>query len=464
MLVPAVAAHATSGGVGTWTTQTNSLPANLLVASSVVWDGYVYVIGGFDGNGPVNTVYSAQIDNSGNVGEWNGQGNTPMPIPLFGTSAVVYNGYIFVIGGSDSSIGFGHPVSTVFSAPLSSGSVGEWTLLDKSLPIPLEFHSAVESNGYVYVTSEITSDPDGNPVPSNLVFSAPLNNDGTTGDWTTQTETMPVATYMNTSVAYNGYLYSFGGRDDLDQTARSDVYSAPISNGTVGPWSTTESLPASLYGSNSIMYNGRVYVIGGGDTTNEGLSNSVYSASLNSGMVGAWTNENNSLPLPLVYSTSVLNNGYVYVISGGTNQEGFVANFVFSAPLLGTLDQTASVSGNNRTTISILAGAIDNPDPSTLTIITQPQHGSATASMNGIVYTPTNGFTGSDSLVYRICSSSGSNQCALVTLSVTVSLQPPTTGFGDELTNPLATITAFVAASIALIALSLALRKYQPKK
>ena len=457
MLVPAVIAHATpSSNVGSWTTQTNSLPANLVVANSVVSNGYVYVFGGFDGSGGVNTVFSAPIDSSGNVGEWMGQGNTPMPVPLYGSAAVVYNGYVFIIGGGDTSDPTnGHATQEVYSAPLNDGIVGDWTALSTILPIGLLFHTATASNGYVYVMGGVANDPDGNQFSSSAVFSAQLNNDGTLGVWATQNNVLPYATVFSTSIASNGYLYIFGGDDNQPTDA---VYSAPINSGVVGAWTATQSLPQKIYGMASVLYNGRAYILGGINENSNVIAN-VYSASIGNGVIGQWTDEGNSLPQTLAYSTSVVNNGFVYTIAGGNNFN--VANFVFSAQLYESLPQSFEVVKNTSTTIPVLTGSVDDPDSASLTILTQPLHGIATAGRNGITYTPSNGYTGSDSLLYRICSIGDSSRCSTVTLTLTVALQAPTTGFGGNFEKPFSTLLMFLSASSLLLSLALLSKKLQ---
>jgi hypothetical protein len=80
------------------------------------------------------------------------------------------------------------------------------------------------------------------------------------GAWTATTG-LPTATYKATSVAYDGYLYEIGG---FGAAATAVVDLAPINaDGTLGDWSATTSLPAARYASTSVAYKGYVYEIGG---------------------------------------------------------------------------------------------------------------------------------------------------------------------------------------------------------
>jgi N-acetylneuraminic acid mutarotase len=309
--------------IGTWTTESNVLPQELAVATSVVYNGYVYVMGGVDSGGLVSTVYSAPLNSDGSVGAWTTEANA-LPQPLANSNSVVYNGYIYVIGGYDGSF-----VDTVYSAPLNpDGSVGAWTTEANALPKTLSNPATVVYNGYVYVMGGF----DGINRQS-TVYSAPLNPDGSVGVWTTEVNALPQVRSDLNLVVYNGYVYVMGGFDGTN--VQSAVYSAPLNpDGSVGAWTTeANALPQGLASATSVVYNGYVYVMGGGD--NVGFLSTVYSAPLNpDGSVGAWTTEANALPQPLAVATSVVYNGYVYVMGGfdGTNVQSAVYSSRFLTP------------------------------------------------------------------------------------------------------------------------------------
>jgi hypothetical protein len=67
-------------------------------------------------------------------------------------------------------------------------------------------------------------------------------------------------------------------------------------------------------------------------------------------------------------------------------------------------------------------------DPTSVTIVTQPSHGTAVANTDGTVtYTPSAGFTGSDSYVYRICDTSSTPVCGTATVTLAVAALPVNT-------------------------------------
>ena len=105
----------------------------------------------------------------------------------------------------------------------------------------LQGTTAIEYNGYVYVMGGYNNSV-GN---YSTVYSAPLNSNGSVGTWNTTTA-LPQNIYFATSVEYNGYVYVMGGDDG--SSVLTTVYYAPLNtNGTLGSWSSTTSLPQALY-------------------------------------------------------------------------------------------------------------------------------------------------------------------------------------------------------------------------
>jgi len=67
--------------------------------------------------------------------------------------------------------------------------------------------------------------------------------------------------YGSQVIVTNNRVYLLGGYSDV---AVSTVYTAPINgDGTLGTWTTGTSLPGVLYGSQVIVTNNRVYLLGG---------------------------------------------------------------------------------------------------------------------------------------------------------------------------------------------------------
>ncbi len=246
-----------NSGIPPWTTSTSTLPQALNEATSVTYNGYVYVMGGMNnsGNSSFNTVYYAPLNSNGSVGSWTTSTNT-LPQALGGATSVTYNGYVYVMGGDNGSY---TGQNTVYYAPLNSnGSVGSWTTSTSTLPQGLYGATSVTYNGYVYVMGGDNN----NGSYLNTAYYAPLNTNGSVGSWTISSNTLPQALSGATSVTYNGYVYVMGGYYNGNLNT---VYYAPLnSNGSVGSWTTsTSTLPQGLNEATSVTYNGYVYVMGG---------------------------------------------------------------------------------------------------------------------------------------------------------------------------------------------------------
>ncbi len=298
-----------NGTLGTWTA-TTSLLAATEYATSVVYNGYVYEIGGWNGSVVVTTVDYAPINANGTLGTWTA--TTSLPATTEYATSVVYNGYVYEIGGYTTAA-----LATVDYAPINAnGTLGTWTATT-SLPAATDSATSVVYNGYVYEIGGVTT------VVVATVDYAPINANGALGTWTA-TNSLPATTEDATSVVYNGYVYEIGGYNGSAYLATVDY--APInSNGTLGAWTATTSLPATTIFATSVVYNGYVYEIGGWNGS-AGVTTVDYAPINSNGTIGAWT-ATNSLPATTEDATSVVYNGYVYEI-GGDNGTAAVATVV----------------------------------------------------------------------------------------------------------------------------------------
>jgi hypothetical protein len=308
-----------SGETGAWQTNANALPAARGVHSSVVANGYVYVIGGYDGvTGSTTTVYYAKLNADGSTGAWQTNANA-LPAVRDQHSSVVANGYVYVMGGYDTST-----QSTVYYAKLNAdGSTGAWVTNTNALPAARYFHTSVVANGYVYVIGG-SSDSD----IQSTVYYAKLNADGSTGAWVTNTNALPAARYRHSSVVANGYVYVIGGDNG---GAQSTVYYAKLNaDGSTGAWVTnTNALSDVREYQSSVVTNGYVYVIGGYNSTPQ---STVSYAKLNAdGSTGAWATNTNALPAARDHHTSVVANGYVYLLGGSANGGATPLNTIYYA-------------------------------------------------------------------------------------------------------------------------------------
>ncbi len=305
----------TAGTVGTWNSVTNPTTA-VNYASSAIYNGYLYVLGGYTGTAVTSVVSSAPINTNGSVGSWTA--NISLPVATEYASSAIYQGYIYELGGYNGSAVLG----TTYYAPINnggSGLVGSWTANTNLFTTGRDFHDTVAYNGYLYVLGGYSG------TYRNDVQYAAINTNGSVGTWAPATS-FSVPRYGLKAVAYNGYMYVMGGyhgtSDTLCSTVTSffcsDVQYTPISStGALGAsWATSGNFSVGRYGFGAVAYNGYMYVLGG-HTTSTGYVNDVQYAPINSsGSVGTWTSNSNVFSTGRGFHGVVAYNGYMYIIGG----------------------------------------------------------------------------------------------------------------------------------------------------
>jgi N-acetylneuraminic acid mutarotase len=298
--------HMNNGGPSTtsaWA-ETSSLPISTFAATSVAYHGYLYEIGGYT-TGVTATVDYAPIESNGTIGSW--IATTSLPSANDDATSVVYNGYLYEIGGNNGS----NSVAVVDYAPIASnGTIGSWTATT-SLPIGTEWASSVAYHGYLY---EIGGYKTFKGYFATVDYAL-IKSNGTIGPWRTTTA-LSTHVHLAVSVAYNGYLYEMGGATNAATLATVD-YALIKSNGTIGPWRSTASLPNGIYIATSATHNGYLYEIGGNNGS-AAIATVDYALIKSNGTIGPWRSTA-SLPNAINWATSVAYHRYLYEIGGYTN-------------------------------------------------------------------------------------------------------------------------------------------------
>lgn len=93
------------------------------------------------------------------------------------------------------------------------------------------------------------------------------------------------------------------------------------------------------------------------------------------------------------------------------------------------VNDTVATAHNTAVAIDVVDNDTDadgNLADTTVTITSQPGHGTVTVAANGIVtYTPANGYTGTDTFTYQVCDSVSACDSAVVTVTVNPPNDPP---------------------------------------
>jgi len=116
---------------------------------------------------------------------------------------------------------------------------------------------------------------------------------------------------------------------------------------------------------------------------------------------------------------------FTYRVSDGSLSSGVATVTITVTPVNQpplAIDDSAETTGTNPVTIDVLGNDSDpDGDDITVTAFTQPGNGTVTQSGGTFVYTPAEGFTGTDTFTYTISDPSGATSTATVTIVVTAS-------------------------------------------
>jgi hypothetical protein len=176
------------GGVTAWTT-TTALPAAVHSVGAVIFNGSLYVAGGSgSGNTPVATVYRSVIGANGDLNAWQTLTSLPFKRSYFGFGL---NGtFLYAVGGdsgavtpNDSSIsatGFSDVVYAQIDVRTGNLTASGWTANSTKLKKAVSKHTALVAGGNILVTGGLYN---GSSTGSSEESYATLNADGSTGSF-----------------------------------------------------------------------------------------------------------------------------------------------------------------------------------------------------------------------------------------------------------------------------------------
>jgi hypothetical protein len=283
---------------------------------------YLYVCGGNNYINLFATTYHAPIQSDGSLGDWNL--TTPLPTPRAGHSAEVVGDQVFVISGQEQ-VGM-NLTSVLVNQAGSDGTLGDWSATSE-LPFGRFHLASANYNGWIYVTGGLDNSFQSS---ADVLGAEVLPDGGGLSAWQTMTS-LPHARDHHSSFAYAGHLYVVGGEygnpNGNQVTPLNDVWWAPINaDGTLGDWAKVWNLdaPEGLSTQANFVHEGWLYVLGGIELADGGQgvvsfadTTRVRRASIGEdGTIGAWEEID---PLPLarghVHQTPVWS-GHVYSVGG----------------------------------------------------------------------------------------------------------------------------------------------------
>ena len=311
-----------AGIAGEWNADTNTTGLPALERHTAVRHGdHILVIGGRNASpAGVRTVYYTTINSvTHDLANW--QQTTALPLDtypngLFWHTSVVVHDRVYVLGGTyDDSHNYDH----VLFAPINeNGTLGEWTATT-SLPVKLRILQAAVVNDRIYV---IGGRGEGNEPHKEVYYATPDPDTGVIGSWTQATADFPHEVFGHMVAVHEDKLYVMGGfpRAISDLTVSPYVHFAtPTVTGdiTATRWVTTTDMSNNLFGGAGISLNGVLFTTGGAINNLSTPSDYVGTAFIaDDGSIGSWLNTSLIMPARFWHATVASRDGWLYVIQG----------------------------------------------------------------------------------------------------------------------------------------------------
>lgn len=327
------AAILADGGLGPWQAMP-ALPQPLLRHAALKVGGGLLVIGGARGGAPqerLASIYRSAVMANGDLDAWVELTATPLPRALVDAGAAVVNGYLFIVGGEDSS---GQLQPTLYRAVLNAdGSLGAWTMTT-SLPISLTNHAIATAGNCLFVVGG-----DSNLGRRSQVYSAAVAADGIITTWQELANArlpQPLARHTATMIA--DQLVVVGGLVQGSAGDQDEVYRAVVkADCTLEPWQalTEATLPQRSIEHATAALDGHLFVTGGHRLGNVAQYNTVYQASIIPDQeLGGWQELSQTpLPQPLSALSAAFSEDYLFV-TGGISLNDTVQSTVYRATAL----------------------------------------------------------------------------------------------------------------------------------
>ncbi len=351
----AIASCSTTGQLQIGTVPGSSGPG-LGAMSGTVYANYIYLIGGATANiANMDTVRYAKFDNNNNIVTAGGssawfESTNKLSVGRQRSSAFGYNGYIYVLGGYDAG-GVGViPDIEFIKMNVSDGSIGSASdgFTTSAVQINQRWGLSVPvSNSYAYVIGGCTTGaaPGSCTNRTDVVqtFQVYNNDSGATANYSTAANTYGTSPNRigASSAIYNGKLYIAGGctsATDCSTTVSDVSYSTIDAYGALSAWTSTTSLPAARAWGQLETAGTSLYYIGGQTNTTTDYRTEVYYASpAGGGSIPSWSTASNGLPSGRTEFGATVWNNRLYVAGGegsGTGCTASVCNTVYVSPQL----------------------------------------------------------------------------------------------------------------------------------
>ncbi len=157
--------------------------------------------------------------------------------------------------------------------------------------------------------------------PNSVVYSAQLTAGGL-GNWTSESA-YPTSIMFQPCVSYGGFIYCVGGAYDGTADDVAFAYFAPLTSLGVGSWKDTTPYPIPADSQACVASSGYIYCLGGenetaGTNATAAYSNSAWYAPISSSGIGVW-NKTTAYPPYTFFPSCTAFQTYLYCLGGETS-------------------------------------------------------------------------------------------------------------------------------------------------
>jgi N-acetylneuraminic acid mutarotase len=223
-------------------------------SAAVSFENYIYVLGGVDGRQFLSSIERASVDDRGTISDWKIVAHMPQPRGFF--DAVVVNNWLYIVGGGNGENGK-NLLNSVYRAEIQrDGSLGEWRI-DSELLIPRRCVKVLKHKRRLYALGGF-----GGTLLDTVEF-ADIKEDGSLGDWQLSDQAMTIPRYVNAAKELKGQFYVMGGHHQTNGTGISFVESAIPGKQSLHWIDTHRPLKHGRYGLAAVVVKNKLYVMGG---------------------------------------------------------------------------------------------------------------------------------------------------------------------------------------------------------
>jgi hypothetical protein len=280
--------------------------------AAVEVNGFIYAIGGAVGSEFLASTEYAKIRKDGSLGPWKPGPSMHEARGYF--DGVFHEGYIYVVGGGNGEAGHNLLRSVERARVQPDGTLSAWEKEAHEMVMPRRCSKIVLIDGSIYAVGGFGGDM------LNSVEHARIEPGGGTGEWLEEPERLTTMRYISGVKSVDGIVYVVGNHEQERGSATRDVeWSKPVDEAGFGKWQKTSPLQVARFGLGLAVHGDHLYAIGG--LNGPEYLDSIEVAPIHAdGGLGSWRLLNSKLSSKRAMMDIVAYKGWVYSIGGtGSN-------------------------------------------------------------------------------------------------------------------------------------------------